>query len=243
MMPAIGALALLAWTKQVAGDALQDEDVEDERRSGQQGSLRPGQVAQRQRAEAERDVDELASAFVVLARSHHPRAAATRSRQYSRRSVRVSAIGIVGAPAELTRRARRAAEDDGLIARSHARRVMLDGDRLARPGEQLLEQVADAISLSRADVVDPRRLSALAEQLIGARDVADVRDVTPGVEIADAQRRRLPGRLDLRDLPRKTRGDIRGRLARSGVIERPAMTTGKSRTAAAIISCASLLKP
>ena len=78
-----------------------------------------------------------------------------------------------------------------------------DVDRLP---DELFHQIANAIGLAATDVVGPMRSSPLHEQSVRPNRVADIGDIPPRVEVANAQDRFAQAGLGLRDLPREACG-------------------------------------
>ena len=121
----------------------------------------------------------------------------------------------------------------------------MHADGHARPRDQHLQHVANRHGAARADVVGPARTAAFRDHRSTHDGVADVGQIPPRLEVADADLGRLQARLDLRDLPGESRRGERGILPGTEVVERARDGDLHPRSGAWLptSSCASLLKP
>ena len=159
-MPEADAAPGLARAIELRGDSRQNDQVEDERRNREQRGLPPWNRYRKDSARPPITMwTKLAAEFVVLAHGHQSRATATRRRQYSSRSLSVSAIGDRRAAIRLRSRCARdcrAPLDCPMAASAPDRSRRGYG---LRQRQQHLEQIADPVGASAADVVRAARRS------------------------------------------------------------------------------------
>src|SRR5947207_5785952 len=127
----------------------------------------------------------------------------------------------LGHPADLVADPRRIAGEHRHVVRPQPRRIDAYRHLHPRLRDQPFEDLADRAGLPRADVVGAAGRPTLADRLIGAYGVGDMRRLASRLEIADDDLGLAAPALDLGDLLRESGGGKRRILPRTDVIERP----------------------
>src|SRR5712691_9764059 len=110
-----------------------------------------------------------------------------RRRQYSRRSLSVVSSGIA-------------------VRQPSAVSIFSLDPRCCRLADVEVQHALDRPVYPRAQVVDLARRAALEQRPVTPHDVAHVREVAPGLQVAHQYDRLAEARLDLGDLLREVRG-------------------------------------